>query len=85
MNMKIIILCTVFIFFVFGCSSSSKLPPKLSDPTSEFKAKFKVSKTVRHPLPKFDDTNDNRKLYRIKLNRIKKTGSQINANRSKFY
>jgi PBP1b-binding outer membrane lipoprotein LpoB len=62
--MKIIILCISLAFLTFGCSSPAKAPV---DPLQDLEKK-RVSKTVRHPLPKFDDTTDEGKLYIIKLN-----------------
>jgi hypothetical protein len=64
--MKIVIICVSLVSLTLGCSSSPEPPP---DPMKEFKKKFRVTKTIRHPLPKFEDTTDNGKLYIIRLNR----------------
>jgi len=69
-DMKILITCTCLVFFTLGCSSPPEPPP---DPAKEFKKRFRVTKTVRYPLPKFKDTTDNGKLYIIRLNRNKKS------------
>lgn len=68
MNMKIVTACVSLIFLTLGCSSKPEPPP---DPAKEFKKKFRLIKTVRHPLPEFKDTTDNGQLYIIKLDRKK--------------
>ena len=59
--MILILLC--FVLFVSGCSSNDE-KVDFTRPVPEFK--IRRSKTVRHTLPKFKETNDNGKFYIIK-------------------
>jgi len=60
--MRLILLC--FVLFLSGCSSAEKEKVDFKIPVPEFK--IRRSKTVRHPLPKFNDAKDNGKLYILK-------------------